>query len=358
MFAAIAASGAAAAEEAAAGDAGQALRMVRLEVRDPQINNDVAFDMLVAKGWTSEGGILWRHDCSELASVAMKLVSPDGTCSIEVFPNQMFTWTEGGMPFFPQGSNYMGNEVQPPLLDMRQFVQQVILPRFRGAVAGQARIAKIERLDDVAKTILANIQEQGIVKEAQAARVRVEYDEGDRPVEEDIYCVLLHSTAPAMPGWHLWSTERVYGFRAPRGQLDAQTPLMQAMVQSVRLNLGWYNKVMQVYAIRNQGIQQSIEDAGRLSRHISQVNDEILEMNRQAYENQQASQDRVARQFDNYIRGVEEYQNPIEEKAVQLPSGYNQAWVSGSGEYILSNDPGFNPNENSTIEWREMPKGE
>jgi hypothetical protein len=44
----------------------------------------------------------------------------------------------------------------------------------------------------------------------------------------------------------------------------------------------------------------------------------------------------------------------IEFLPVQLPSGYREAWVNGRGEYILSNDAGFNPNVGDTTEWRHM----
>ena len=48
------------------------------------------------------------------------------------------------------------------------------------------------------------------------------------------------------------------------------------------------------------------------------------------------------------------YKNPYENQPVQLPSGYQDAWVNGRGEYILSNGSGFNPNVGDTTEWRRM----
>jgi hypothetical protein len=39
---------------------------------------------------------------------------------------------------------------------------------------------------------------------------------------------------------------------------------------------------------------------------------------------------------------------------VQLPSDYRYAWVSASGEYVLSDQAGFNPNVGSTTEWRQL----
>jgi hypothetical protein len=51
---------------------------------------------------------------------------------------------------------------------------------------------------------------------------------------------------------------------------------------------------------------------------------------------------------------VDTYKNPYEDRPVQLPAGYNDAWVNGRGEYILSNEAGYNPNVGDTTEWRRM----
>jgi hypothetical protein len=53
---------------------------------------------------------------------------------------------------------------------------------------------------------------------------------------------------------------------------------------------------------------------------------------------------------------VETYRNPYEDRPIQLPSGYTDVWVNRSGEYILSNQAGFDPNAGSNLEWRRMPK--
>jgi hypothetical protein len=90
------------------------------------------------------------------------------------------------------------------------------------------------------------------------------------------------------------------------------------------------------------------------SRIISQANDQINDMRRQAFENRQAAQDRVNAKFSEYIRGIETYRHPFENRRVELPSGYSNVWTNRSGEYILSNSPSYNPNVGSNIEWQDM----
>ena len=69
------------------------------------------------------------------------------------------------------------------------------------------------------------------------------------------------------------------------------------------------------------------------------------------------SQDRISRSYTEYIRGVETYRNPYEDRAIQLPSGYSQVWASPTGEYILSNQAGFDPNIGASMEWRRLERG-
>jgi hypothetical protein len=104
--------------------------------------------------------------------------------------------------------------------------------------------------------------------------------------------------------------------------------------------------------VKNQ--LQQIRQAGELSRYIAKTNDEISDMRRKAYEDRQASQDRISANFSQYIRGVDEYHNPIENRNVELPSGFKQAWTNPLGEYIVSDDTNFNPNLGSNQRWERL----
>jgi hypothetical protein len=36
---------------------------------------------------------------------------------------------------------------------------------------------------------------------------------------------------------------------------------------------------------------------------------------------------------------------------VSLPSGYNYVWAGSNGQYVLSNNAGYNPNVGGTTNW-------
>jgi hypothetical protein len=52
---------------------------------------------------------------------------------------------------------------------------------------------------------------------------------------------------------------------------------------------------------------------------------------------------------------VDGFYDPHREEVVELPSGYGHAWANNLGEYILTEDPSFNPNLESTQHWEPMP---
>jgi hypothetical protein len=74
----------------------------------------------------------------------------------------------------------------------------------------------------------------------------------------------------------------------------------------------------------------------------------------QAYQNRQATYDRISENFSQTIRGVDSYYDPIEQRPIELPSGYNNAWTNSLGEYILSDDSSFNPNVGLNLNWQRM----
>jgi hypothetical protein len=68
----------------------------------------------------------------------------------------------------------------------------------------------------------------------------------------------------------------------------------------------------------------------------------------------EATLDQTNRNFDNYIRDVEDRFNPYRGKVVQVPAGYNYAWINPLGQVVQSNDPSFDPNRLYNGIWSRM----
>ena len=98
------------------------------------------------------------------------------------------------------------------------------------------------------------------------------------------------------------SASRVFGFRAPAGRLDEQERLFATMVTSVQVNPAW-EAALNRLALNLAQIR--IQGAAERSRIWSEATAEVGRIRMEAWENQQASQDRVAQAWSQTMRGVE-----------------------------------------------------
>lgn len=323
------------------------MRFTRFAVNDPGINNIEAVSFLIPSGWKTEGGIVWWHDYSILANLFMKVTDPVSGAQIEFLPGQNFTWLNYMIVPMQPGTNYMGNILWQPITDPPQFVQTFYAPQVTPHLA-QARLVSCEDLPKIAAEFVRQNGNQG---SARSSRVRYEYDRNGQRWEEDVYFTL--SYFPFNLGT-IWQVRQCYAFRAPKGQLDRVTPVMNTTIQTIRLTPEWFGGYMYVQKLFNNRMYQSIRNARALSDTITRNNNEIQQMIADGYRARSESQDRISQSFSEYIRGVDTYSNPFEGRQVQLPSGYNDAWVNSRGEYLLSNEAGFDPNVGDTMEWRRM----
>lgn len=326
-----------------------AFKFTKLSIQDAGINNMEAVSFLIPAGWKHEGGIQWFPDYSILANLLLKITDPQTGAQIEFLPIQKFTHITN--PIFPMQpfSNYMGMIVCQPITDAPQFIQTMYAPKAAPQLQN-ARVVTEENLQKVAEQIAQTYQGQSQVK---AARVRYTYDVDGKPWEEDVYVTLIYT--PWQMGV-MWTVDSAYSFRAPQGQLDHMTPVMMTTVKTCKLSLDWYAQYCEVQKLFNNRMMQGIRDASQLSRIISKNADETRQLYADAYKQRQESQDRINQSFGEYIKGVDTYKNPYEDKPIELPAGYKDAWVNPAGEYILSEQQSFDPNVGSTSEWRRMDK--
>ncbi len=339
---------------------GQVVRYRRVSVQDqPNMIGGEAFSFLCPVDWKMEGGMVWRDHPAMPATVHLRIFNPKGLEQLESFPTLGFNW--GGLLTpemgFPVGANYMGNEVRPPVQSAMQYLKEIIVPRYRADV--QARLIGEQELPEWAKAVSQQAEQvPGVQVQSHAGKIRLAYTVQGQPVEEDLYCVLQTVFLQAAGNMCIQTGERVHGIRAASGRLDESTRVMQAMVTSVRVNPQWFNQYQQVCQALHNMQMQKIRTAGQISRIISESNREISDMMHESWQRRQESEDRIARKWTQAFRGVETYYNPIDQRPVELPSGYRHAWVSGNGEVVLTDQANFNPNVELGGSWESMERHE
>jgi hypothetical protein len=343
------------------GPAAGAIRFTPYRCIDTEGLGIEAFSVLLPAGWRFEGGIRWRLDNPAFpAYAACRVSTPDGVEAFEVFPNLPYFWTDNPMVarMFPPGTKYFGNTVHAPV-GAEQALRELVLPAYRGSVAGLEITGggPAPELAAMVQQMQARAQPEAHIR-ADAARVRFRYVAGGRALEEEMYAVVqvfAYPLSPTVTNVNWW-VDYVFSARAGDGRLDASAKLLQTVAFSFRVDPRWfagYSDLVQ-YLIRRQ-IQQ-IRTIGEIGRIYAQTGSEIREDQMRSWEANQAVRDRMSKEWSQGFRGVEEYYDPFAEKAVELPSGYDNAWVNDLGEYVVSESPSFDPNIGSNVTWRPMKK--
>ena len=318
---------------------------------DNQVFGCEAFSILIPEGWSFSGGLVWRWHPTMPGAFNFSVRSSSGTEELRILPSMPYCWNSNPMSMFtfPEGSNYMGNEVRRPVSGYLQYIKDYIL---RGYGAG-ARIAKADNSPGLADSLRAENQGGfGTSVHVDAGTARLEYQRDGIEYEEDISCGVVFVNM--MYGFMTWTADKVVTTRAPRGKLDDNTRLFMTMLKSLKLDLNWYNLYCQyVQSLVQYGVQD-IYNAGLISRIVSNTYNSISDMVRSSYERQQAAYSRVYAGISESIRGVNSYYDPYKGYGVELPGGYRYAYGNSLGEYIFTDNPNFNPNIGSNINWSPL----
>lgn len=338
---------------------GNLIRLKTISFIDEQGTGTEAFKLLVPSDWQHEGGVQWLLDNPAMPAIShFRIWNPKGTEQFEVFPSQAFFWSNNPLTsqLFLPGSKYYGNEVRP-LETPAQALKDIVIPRFRPEAQG----IKVINEQDISDLIPPSTLSQSFPSSTEAGKIRIEYTANGKNMEDEIYCVVQATHIPlqslsGMTTNTMWGVNFIGSFRAEKGKLDASSKILKTISDSVTLNLEWFNKYVQVieYLIK-MNIQQ-IKSIGQLGSIIAQTGKEIRQENLDLYNEREATNDRISNQFSEYVRDVDSYFNPLEEKNVELPTGYDNVWVNNLGEYVLSDNPNYNPNVGNNQNYERLEK--
>jgi DNA-directed RNA polymerase subunit RPC12/RpoP len=327
---------------------------------DPQSGLE-AFSILVPQDWQVNGGITWVPERPAApVSSALQMVNPNGLEAFEAFPILYFTWSNNPMIQMtnPTGSLYFGYEVRQPM-PARNAMRQLVLPRYR-------KFRDLSIIDEGPANELEQIALRSQVNTGQggqystdSVRMRLHYTFNQQPAAEEISSVAeyVRIVIPGLFG-HMenvyWTMGYLTSFRAERTHLDNYIDLYRTIFATIKINPASTAVVQQVSQGLTGNTIHSINQIGALSRQISRNYNEISDMNLRGWQERSAAYDRISENFSQTIRGVDPYFDPNTGQNIELPSGYTQAWSTPLGEYLLSDDPKFNPNIGSNQNWTPL----
>ncbi len=349
---------------------GHTYRMKMAKILDQQGFGSplVSATLLIPSDWQSQGATTWNlKDKCNTISTTLRATGPDGR-AFEIFPAYTWNWADDPTILKQTAAQTakLGNhacDIMPPM-GAADYLKQNL-----GKIRPNAKLAGIEPATKILKILQDRARQteqasQGRFQQhvrPDAIRARIRYSLNGQPVEEWILVVTMitSTTGPAFNARAGKSTQSstyncratMLAERAPQGQLDSNEKLFDLINSTYHVDPQWQGRVTQnalkIQQIRNKGIQ---DRANIVSKNAG----DIRNIQQQAYENQQKGEAQSSAQFDQYLRGTETYQNPNTGEKVDLDSSYGHAWVSNTGEYLLSDQATFDPNTVSKDSWTPM----
>jgi hypothetical protein len=364
-------SAAAAGKHAAAADEapGSYLRLKKAQLKmvldetTPNAQPQPALEMLIPTTWELKGGRP-NDNPSGCFCDAFPLVwdakSADGSIEFDGFPNYSWQYTDDPQEMQKlndpnrraRGGNGKVCPVSKPL-SAEQFFREHVA----GLLPGGATIVSIDpypELNQFARRQMGlgpdDTANGGI--RTDAIRARVEYALNDKPMEGWLTTAVVMRTFRVGRGslYDLHAID-VMAFTAPKGKLAGNDKLMRVMMTSVRLT-------PEYSTVTNKYIASFYQMQAKKEAMIDQINANLQNEITQTYLQMSANSARASRQgfleADQNIRGVQTFRDPSTGQTMELSSQYDHAWLNGANEYVMSDDPNFNPNAQLSGSWNQL----
>lgn len=300
------------------------------------------------------------------ASIAFTIASPDGGSVLEQFPHINLFWSQDQS--MQLSYSQLGVEIEQPMGAI-EFLQNFFIPRFRSDISNLT-VIQTQNLPQLAQRSrdltqlqlnlfgqISPFQFQFEIR-AEAGRLKMEYLQGGKKIVEDATVAVNYviSYLPTMYGGialGITWIPSVTSFKAPADKFDDRIRIFKIVADSRKDNPVWAENCIKLAATVTRDQLRHQRAIFNRMQQISKTRSEISDMIVDSYQKRSEAYDRI---FDNYseaIRGVDSYLDPIKDRKIELPTGYDNAWTNGS-DYIISDDAGFNPNVGSTQNWERM----
>ena len=138
---------------------------------------------------------------------------------------------------------------------------------------------------------------------------------------------------------------------APKGKLDANDKLFKVVMSSIQ-------PTPQYSAYTNKWIANYYQIQANKEAAMDKIQANLDSFITQTYMHMSANAQRVSdqgfRATDQNLRDVQTFRDPTTGRKVELSNQYGHAWLNGANEYVLSDDPNFNPNGQLSGSWNQL----
>lgn len=138
---------------------------------------------------------------------------------------------------------------------------------------------------------------------------------------------------------------------APKGKLDGNDKLFRVVISSMQ-------PTPRYTTYSNKWIASYYQTQANKEAAMDKIQADLDNFATQTYLHMSANAQRVSdigfHASDQNLRDVQTYRDPSTGQTFELSNQYNHAWLNGSNQYLLSDDPNFNPNSQLSGSWNEL----
>jgi hypothetical protein len=344
------------------------LKKVQIKVKydDPNEALSPAIEMLIPSTWDFQGAIHMygaKTGCfSEAFSVFWEAKSPDGLTKFQGIPN--FAWQYSDDPqelhnlTDPNRRTHTGNTtndlcaVAKPL-SAEQYFRQMVLNNLTPAMT----VVSIDPYPALEQLVR---QRNGLPPadagnggaRIDAIRVRLEFQKDNQPMELWYSLALVTQTYRVGRGF-LYDIHAVgqAALGAPKGKLDGNEKLFKVVMSSIQ-------PTPRYAAYTNKWIANYYQIQADKEVKMDRIQAGVDQLITQTYQQMSANAQRVSdigfHANEQNLRDVRTYRDPSTGQTMELSNQYNHAWLNGANQYIMSDDPNFNPNSALPGHWDQL----
>jgi hypothetical protein len=340
-------------------------RMKRVQIEDQGNKVPAAVDVLIPTTWQFQGTIRTMGGMggcfADLESVSIHAQSADGSIVFEGLPDFTFQYADDAntvRTMTQEGKAFAKGSIKPcPVMPPQRaadFLQKQIIPKFHA----DKRVVSVEPYPAFNQLLrqrlglsLKDTANQGPLR-TDAARARLEYDRDGRTFEEWVTVAEWMRLYPSGRG-NVYDCHAIMmmSFSTPKGQLDSNETLFKLLAFNITHEPDWDTHINAMVAQLYR--QQQAQEALR-SKMIAQFQQHVADTVNEVTANSMRGANQAAFGQDQNIRGVQTFRNPQTGSTFELSNLHDHAWLNGSNEYIMSDDPTFNPNGQLNGSWTSL----
>ncbi len=325
-----------------------------------------AIEMLIPSTWDFKGTLRMyggKTGCfSESFSVLWEANSPDGTTKFAGIPNYAWQYSDDPQELHnltdPNRRTHTGGKtndlcaVARPL-SAEQYFRQMVLNGLKPAMT----VVSVEPYPALEQLVR---QRDGFPPadsgnggaRIDAIRVRLEYQLDGKPMELWYSLALVTQTYRVGRGslYDIHTVDQV-ALGAPKGKLDGNEKLFKVVMSSIQ-------PTPRYTAYKNKWIAYYYQIQADKVAKMDIIQADLINYATQTYqhmsENAQRTSDIGFHANDQNLRDVRTYRDPSTGRSMELSNQYNHAWLNGNNQYVMSDDPSFNPNTDLPGNWNQL----